>query len=375
MKLLSIIIPTKNRQEYCIKVIKQILELKNEWIEIVVRDNSDEDSLREQIKDDIGNGKIIYEHFDGVVSFVDNFSLSVELCSGQYVCMIGDDDGVLPNIIDAVKIAVENDYDAIIPGLNSVYIWPSSSPFIKGAEKGYLCISYLKKESRDADPTRALKYLLQNGGQNYMNYDLPRLYHGIVKRDVIDRVKKETGHYFGGLTPDIYMSVALALTCKKVRRLFYPLTISGICPQSGASNSATGKHTGRLENAPHFRGHDNYIWDKKIAPIYSVETIWAETVLHALLDFQRRDLYNSFNIEAVNGLCYINYPQFRSIIVENLKYNKCAIPRTILISYTRLLSKVINKILRRVFRSSTDVRKYYNVEDIQQAVSISKDFI
>lgn len=375
MKLLSIIIPTKNRQKYCLSAVHQILSLNYNDIEIVIRDNSDEDTLYAQLLPSIEQGKIIYEHFDGTVSFVDNFSKSIELCSGKYVCMIGDDDGILPNILDVVSLAEKEGYDAIIPGYNSVFIWPSPTPIVKGAENGYLCLSYLKNRSSIANPTTALRKLLNNGGQNYMNYDLPRLYHGLVKRDVLDKIKKNTGNYFGGLTPDIYMSVALALTCNKVLRLYYPITISGICPQSGASNSATGKHTGNLEDAPHFKGHNNYVWDSKIAPFYSVETIWAETTLHALNDFKRTDLYNSFNHEAVNGMCYLKYPQYRSLIIDCIKRNNSFVAKVVFYSYVKHAMTFFKKVLKRVCRSREDVCKYYDVNDIQNAVFITKDFL
>lgn len=43
-KLLSIIIPTKNRQVYCIESIQSILEDIDEQCEIIIQDNSTDDS-------------------------------------------------------------------------------------------------------------------------------------------------------------------------------------------------------------------------------------------------------------------------------------------------------------------------------------------
>ena len=51
--LLSIIIPTRNRNYYCLEAVKEIIEvcniLKTNQIEIVIQDNSDRDSLRESL--------------------------------------------------------------------------------------------------------------------------------------------------------------------------------------------------------------------------------------------------------------------------------------------------------------------------------------
>ncbi|MEG2541541.1 MAG: glycosyltransferase, partial [Clostridia bacterium] len=94
-KILSIIIPTKNRQEYCIAAIKHICELSVRTdFEIVIQDNSDDDSLRQAVAS-IGDKRVIYNYHGGVLSFVDNFSEGFEHSCGEYVCYIGDDDTVL----------------------------------------------------------------------------------------------------------------------------------------------------------------------------------------------------------------------------------------------------------------------------------------
>lgn len=368
---LSIIIPTKNRQEFCEAAIRQILSLNLNDVEIIVQDNSDVDSLRNVFATEISLGKVKYNYVYGIISFVDNFSAPIPLCSGDYVCMIGDDDGVLPNIIDVVNIASLKGYDAIIPGLNSVYIWPSDKPIVKGAEGGYLCLSYIKSESRVVDLNKGIKQLLNNGGQDYQSCDLPRLYHGIVKREVLESIKSKTGAYFKGLTPDIYMSVALALTCKNVLAIEYPITVSGICPRSGSSDSATGRHTGDLKDAPHFRGHDNYEWDIKAPAIYSVESIWGETALRALKEFNRLDLYEEFNIAALDGICLVKYPQFKDLLRQHLREHELNAFIIEMKSRIKQYSRLLRKVYRRILRKKNDVLKFYGVGNIEKAVSIT----
>ena len=164
--ILSVIIPTKNRQFYCKKAVEQILAINNPKIQIVIQDNSDIDSLQNEIAK-FNSPQIKYHYHSGIISFVDNFSEAVTLADGKYLCMIGDDDGVLPNIIDAVELAEEKGYDAIIPGLNSVYCWPTPTPFIKNAENGYLCLSFLRKGEYEIDSYYGLKQLMKTAGQDY----------------------------------------------------------------------------------------------------------------------------------------------------------------------------------------------------------------
>ena len=68
--LVSIIIPTRNRQIYASKTVHQILSLKQD-IEIIVQDNSDNEDLYKDLKECIVQNKIKYE-----VDILENLDLS-----------------------------------------------------------------------------------------------------------------------------------------------------------------------------------------------------------------------------------------------------------------------------------------------------------
>lgn len=369
--LLSIVIPTKNRQQYCLAAVSQILSLNLVDTQIVIQDNSDENLLENDLREFIARGSVKYHYREGAISFVDNFSEAVSLCDGEYICMIGDDDGILPNIIKVVKSAKERNLDCIIAGLNAVYIWPSRNPIVKGGEWGYLCLSYIKKEEKLVNPQKGLKQLVKSAGQDYQKLDLPRVYHGIAKREKLEEVKNIAGNYFKGLTPDIFIAVALASVSKNVIRINYPITISGICPRSGSSDSATGKHTGELKDAPHFRGHINYEWDKKAPAIYSVESIWAETALHALRVFNNKKLYDEFNVGLLDAICLKKYPQFSSIIKTHIDQNKVNIVYWQFLLRLKVVLRLCERVCNRIINHKFSVKKIYNVTDIEQAVEIT----
>ena len=375
--LLSIIIPTKNRQLYCLEAVKQILNIGDKRIQIVVQDNSSENSLCQklaclapkQIK------HVKYHYSKRSLSFTDNFNIAVSLSTGKYLSVIGDDDGVMPYIADVAEFMNSANIDAFIPGLNSVFFWPSEHPIIKDADKGSLNISYLKYGSRYVDCRRGLSQLMQRGGQDYLSLDLPRLYHGIVNRAALDSVKATAGRYFGGLSPDIYSSTALALCCRHVLRVCFPITISGICPTSGSADSALGKHTGLLENAPHFRGHRSYKWSDRVPAIYSVETIWADSALHALSDMGRNDIAGNFNITALDLKCRLRYPQFFEIIGGHMKANSVGL-FALMRDYSQFnIGGFFRKCYRRVTRKKGAVVKLRGVIDISQAVRLTAEAI
>ena len=324
--LLSIVIPTRNRQLYCMRAVRQILSHGWEQVEICIQDNSDNNELEREM-DSLGTAGIVYNHHPGVLSFVDNFSEAVSLAHGKYVCMIGDDDSVLPDLLPLLADMEAQQADAAIPALNFIYFWPSANPILEGGEEGVL-IAHLHDEKpvapgRCVNSREAVKRLLRRGVQDYTSLDMPRLYHGVVKRSMLEKIKEVAGNYFGGLTPDMYMATALSLVCNKVLRVQYSVTLSGICPTSGSSDSATGKHTGQLGDAPHFRGHAHYQWEEQIPAFYSVDTIWADTLFHALRDFGQDAQLRWFNRPLFTAVCVHRYPEFANLVLTHARSHGC----------------------------------------------------
>jgi glycosyltransferase involved in cell wall biosynthesis len=375
--LLSVVIPTKNRQFYCLKAVKQILDIGDKRIQIIVQDNSSENSLWESLAG-LGADKlqqIKYHYSRGLLSFTDNFNEALIWADGKYLSVIGDDDGVMPYIADVAEFMEAGGIEALIPGLNTVYFWPSEHPVIPNGGKGALNLSYLKYESRCVDTGRGLSRLMQRGGQDYLSLDLPRLYHGIVSRAALETVKEKAGRHFGGLSPDIYISAALALCCRRVLRVRFPVTISGICPTSGSADSASGKHTGRLEEAPHFKGHRSYNWSIRVPAFYSVETIWADTVLHALSDMGRQDIAEAFNIAALDLKCRLLHPQFSEIIKGHRKANGVGV-LALARNYCRFhIGGFLRKSFRRATRKKGAVVKLRGIGDISEAVRLTMERI
>lgn len=306
--LLSIIIPTKNRQYYCLNSVNQILDCYGDEVEIVVQDNSDDPSLESQIKK-LKRDNVIYHYQGGVLSFVDNFDMAIQLASGRYLMLIGDDDGITSLALRVTKWAEQNGISSIKPSLSFVYFWPGSQVF-KEDDNGVLNIYTYDGEVHECNPKKGVTDLLKKSCQNYLDSDLIKLYHGIVRRDLLDAIKEKMGRYVGGLSPDIYLSVALSLIFDgRAVSVNVPLSISGICTGSGSSQSATGEHTGKLEDAPHFRGHNKYDWDSRIPRFYSVETIWGDSAMAAIKDIDP-DYEIYYKPETLTYRCLRKYPKF-----------------------------------------------------------------
>ncbi len=315
--LLSILIPTKNRQEYALKVITHILKIKDNRFQLIVYDNSETGILETHVSDFKKDDRFKYVYKPGVLSFVDNFSLGINECEGEYLTIIGDDDGINPAIINITEWASNHNIEAVTPSLQLVYNWPGSGVNAENGT-GRLSISNFTCTARFSSPRKEVINLLKNGCQNYLSFGLVKAYHGIVKKTTLDAIKEKTGHFIAGLSPDIYISVAASLLIKRVLIIDYPLTISGICKNSGSADSATGKHVGKLEQAPHLRGHASYEWSKNVPSFYSVETIWADSAIAAINDLKQSALLKYYCLDVISAFCIKLHPEFYATVVENM---------------------------------------------------------
>lgn len=367
--ILSVLIPTRNRIEYLAKCVPQVLGACSSLVQVIVHDNSDEEwkGADKYLKD---YPNFDYYHISGVLSFVDNFSRALEYAQGKYCCFIGDDDGVLPQIEKLAVFMDQNNINAVSQNISATYFWPNKLNAIRNTENGLLKLFFANNNVEIRSTEKELTRLLKTGCQGYLERGLVKPYHGVVRTDLFKRLKEATGHYIDGLSPDIYASVSLSCLIDKVFVINYPITISGIGAKSGSAASATGAHTGKLTDAPHLKGHADYEWDELVPQIYSVETIWADSALHAFRNFSNLPVNSLFGKEYILRLCKKKYPQFKdeyniyisSFVFHNIKFISTLISE----DFFALLKRAC----RRLFRSKNDFVQVTNVPDIIEAEKI-----
>jgi glycosyltransferase involved in cell wall biosynthesis len=297
--LLSIIIATKNRQKYALSAVDSILSLNDDRIEVVIQDNSDDRNLSAMLEPFMSDKRLVYRYTPPPFSSIDNFNAGVELSKGEYVCLIGDDDGINPEIIDAAVWAKANNVDALVGSINANYRWENTGApdtlFTK-MTGSTLTITAFDGKVAEADLEDSLLKLMKNGCTNYLEFSLPKLYHGLVRRKCLETIYKKTGAYLKGLSPDIYSAISLACNVNKLVTVDYPLTIPGVCGQSTSiTEGQLKKHSKKLEDAPHFRDRGNYAWSEQVPRIYCVQTIWADSGFAALREMGRTDLIGQFD--------------------------------------------------------------------------------
>ena len=321
--ILSIVIPTKNRQRFCLSAIKSILNIDDERIQIVIQDNSDDQSLEEQLPDNYSENRLKYRYNKGAISFVNNFNRAIEAADGEYVCIIGDDDGINPKIIDATLWAKANDVACITGSVSATYRWDNvgdRKKFHIKLPSSSLTLTKFTGNASIVNLEISLKSLMENGGTNYMEFKFPKLYHGIVSKKALQNLKKISGSYLKGLSPDIYASIALACTVDRFVVIDYPLTIPGVCAESASIIEGERRENSKeLDAAPHFYGRtEPYSWEENVPKVYCVQTIWADSAFAAIREFDRQDLLSSFDEYMLSANILEAEPSVEQVIYDFL---------------------------------------------------------
>lgn len=370
--ILSVLIPTRNRLEYLEKCVPQVLGACSSHVQIVVHDNSDEVwTNSERYSEKYSN--FVYRHVSGILSFVDNFSQALEYAQGKYCCFIGDDDGILPQIEELAVFMDQNNINAVSQNISATYFWPNDLNAIRNTENGLLKIFYANNHVEIRNTDKELKRLLKTGCQGYLERGLVKPYHGVVRTQMFKKLKETTGHYIDGLSPDIYASVSLSCLIDEVYVINYPITISGIGAKSGSAASATGAHTGKLADAPHFKGHEEYKWDELVPEMYSVETIWADSALHAFRNFSDIKVNTLFGKEYILRTCQKKYPQFKdeyNTYKMSFNYNYLKLFGTLI---TEDFFALVKRALRRLTRRKDDFIQITDVPNIIEAEKMVKE--
>lgn len=307
--LLSIVIPTKNRYETLIPLLEVISQYASNELELVIQDNSDNNSLFLKYLKGKENPNIKYKYTKEWLSVGENCDKAILSSSGEYVSFIGDDDAFAPQIIQIARIMKEKKVDSC----NCDYVlyrWPTAL----GKNRN----SYEYKTSFEitefCDLKKKLKNTMSEGIQNKKGF--PGVYHGIVRREILDKVFKTTGSFFPGPSPDMANAFSLALFIKKHINTSIPFIIDGYSKASTGHLTEEKKHVGMLEEQPFLPKDTVENWTKQLPQIWLPNTIWPESAIQALKRCGRTDMLKNINFNAVYIKISVMYPEYKSICRE-----------------------------------------------------------
>lgn len=364
--LLSVIIPTKNRYNTLFNVIDTILRFdRNDEIEIVIQDNTDDNELALKfVNERINYSNLRYFYDSRNLSVIENSDLAVKNSRGEYVCFIGDDDGVMPYIVDVVKWMRRINIKAI-KSSKPYYFWPDQkSSFISNDVSGNLKFKSFDYSIKKMSTKKGLLDTLKKGGTTMEL--LPCLYHGIVEKETLSKIYEKCNSYFPGPSPDMANAIALTQFIDEYVHLDFPVVISGKSAKSTGGQGILHQHINRIEEVAHLPKTTSENWNEKIPKYWTGPTIWAESVIKALENCNNHKLLKQFNFDYLYAAIYVYYGKHLNEIFDDFKFKRSNI------SFYRSYLKVFNL---RVYsfidnRVNISTTKLKNVGNISEAVEL-----
>lgn len=281
MPLISVLVPTHNRQRYAISTVKALMTSLRES-EIVVCDTSDEDLLSEALADGIASGrvKLARPRADRPLSVVDNFRAALKEATGDYVIFIGDDDFVHESAEAIARWASASRIDVLRCTFPASYYWPDfMSRYFGASYAAKLAINDYTGAATTLNPSAAYQAALKNLGGGVMQ--MPRAYLGMVSQRLIRTVEERHGSLFGGVSPDIYSAALISSAASTCVELDFPFIVPGSSGASTSGQSAKGTHKGELRDNAHISPFVDLVWDPRIPEFYSVPTVWSYSLIKA----------------------------------------------------------------------------------------------
>lgn len=313
--LLSVVIPTYNRYKYLKGSIEAFETIKSDEIEFVIQDNTENNKEIVEFLKEVNDPRIKYFHYRAHISQTENSDMAVENSCGEYVAFIGDDDTICGSIIEAAKFCKENGIDTCLselPGFN----WPDME-FVGGKKQANL---YLAKRVTGRvtriDTTEQVDFALRYA--DGIPEQMPRVYHGITSRKVLDVIKEKTGTFFPGPSPDMASSLAISLSTNKAIFISDYIMISGYGYKSARGEGNRQQHYGKISEKPWLPKDTEKKWDPEIPKIFSGETIIAESLSRCLREMERNDLLKKYSYGILYAVFFVRHSSARKYMLSFL---------------------------------------------------------
>lgn len=216
--IFSIIIPTGGRVSTLAHTLKTVLCQFGDDMELLVSDN-DETLNTKSLIDQLDDSRIRYVKTPCRLSMTDHWNFAISNAHGEYLLILGDDDGLLPDAIERVRDLVRSQNPDVIYGPTDIYLWPVD------AQRGKIPLVVRAGTDHQVDLFYLRRRILRMGGARWES--LPSIYRAFVHRRVLEQLYATTGTYCDTLNPDMYLGFAIAgIPLLRVICLSYPIAIA-----------------------------------------------------------------------------------------------------------------------------------------------------
>ena len=241
----SLVIPTRNRQEYVVDAVTYYLQNIDNLGEVIVADNSDQRNLiLKSLRPFLYDKRLkILASSNPTLSMRENWERGVSVSKGEWVTIIGDDDILSPDFVFFLRNFVKNEGSEFYESLN----WRGINFSWKGvsvdSRRNPAAIPIDGDSVRKINSEQHLKRLLRWDEPKRSMGSGPTIYHGCWKRSLINKVKElNNGVLFGAETVDYEAGYNALLCTDQFIMIERPFSIMGACEKSNSAAVVDYKH-------------------------------------------------------------------------------------------------------------------------------------
>jgi glycosyltransferase involved in cell wall biosynthesis len=271
----SLVIPTRERGDTLEAAIRTCITQDYDNFEIIISDNFSQDGTQEVVES-FRDKRIVYVNTGKRVGMSENWEFALAQVTGDFVIMLGDDDGLLPGALKELDVLIGNLGCEAITWNGASYFWPCC--VINRTPNMLIIPLYGKLYKRNTHD-------ILNNVLSFKQscYELPSVYRGVVSSRLINYVKKLSGGQFiHSMSPDIYASVVMSSAIDTYYYSTIPYSVFGQSQHStgashfyGSNKQADKAAERQYFNEPNIPCHNNII----LAP--SIYIILAESFMQA----------------------------------------------------------------------------------------------
>ncbi|VTT96638.1 Glycosyltransferase involved in cell wall biogenesis OS=Methylocystis sp. (strain SC2) GN=BN69_1219 PE=4 SV=1: Glycos_transf_2 [Gemmataceae bacterium] len=282
----SVVIPTRERADTLRHALRTCLDQTFDDYEVIVSDNCGSPATR-AVVDEIGSDKVRYLRTSEPVAMSTNWEFAVSHARGDYVIVIGDDDGLLPHgLAELDRLTREHDAPAV-RWHAAFYTWPTIALAGQG---DYLQVPLDRRlYTRDGAAT-----IREVAAFRTFYSELPMVYHGAVRRDVLDALRVRVGSVFPHPLPDVYSGFAVAHLVNRYLVTTVPMSVSG---QSRESNGVATLFRGEQQEVTREFRHLNVKDGLRAEPTVPDLSVFPEVPVADAFAFAQRTLFPDAKVQ------------------------------------------------------------------------------
>src|SRR5262245_50524366 len=185
----SVVVPTRERADTLRSCLRTCLEQDFDDYEVVVCDNASSPATRAAVGA-CASPRVRYVRAPEVLAMSASWELAVSHAAGEYVTVLGDDDGLLPHALRELDRLVARTGARAVRWDAALYLWPT---VCLPGEANFLSLP-LGRAVRTVDGPETIRAV---ASFQVPYHHLPMLYNAVVHRDVLAGLRARAGRVFG----------------------------------------------------------------------------------------------------------------------------------------------------------------------------------